>query len=191
ARVAALSTSGVVGSSDGSSRLLDGFNRVNGLIRACGGTGGDVPTQLPKHDFTCQDTSELIAYTPRFGAFGPTGDGVEVAIDGAGVGQALRTTRGGAIPLAGMVLGGTGDAADWLRAHAQPGQLLSVNETVTADGAPLPLGDGLGVVNGGPRLLRDGKVDIPSFAEGFVYPQNRQVYYRFAPPRHPRTILRP
>jgi hypothetical protein len=189
ARVATLSTSGVVGSSDGATRLLDGFNRASGLIRACGGTGGDVPTQLPKHDFTCLDTSELIAYTPRYGATAPTGDGVEVAIDGAGVVQELRTTRGGPIPLTGMVLGGTGDAADWLRAHAQPGQLLSVSETVLADGAPLPLGNGLGVVNGGPRLLRDGQVDIPAFTEGFVYPENGEFYYRFAVRRNPRTVV--
>jgi len=42
----------VVASSDGSTRLLDGFNRINGLIRACG-------------------------HTPRDGAFAPTGDAAD------------------------------------------------------------------------------------------------------------------
>jgi hypothetical protein len=102
--------------------------------------------------------------------------------------QELRSSRGGPIPLTGLVLGGTGDAADWLRAHARPGQLLSVSETVTADGAPLAVGGGLGVVNGGPRLLRDGRVDISAFAEGFVYPENGEFWYRFGVRRNPRTM---
>ncbi len=53
--------------SDGAVREIDGLNRKPGLIRGCGGTGGDVPTELPKHDFTCTDASELILFTEAFG----------------------------------------------------------------------------------------------------------------------------
>jgi hypothetical protein len=42
-------------SSDGATREVDGLNRKPGLIRGCGGDGGDSPTEQPKHDFTCTD----------------------------------------------------------------------------------------------------------------------------------------
>ena len=148
----------------------------------------DVPTQLPKHDFTCVDVSELIAYTPAFGPFAPTGDGIEVAVAADGTVAEVRAARGGTIPPGGYVLAGTGDGGDWLRAHAPLGAALALSEQAFVDGAALALGGALGVVNGGPRLLPAGDVDIPSFAEGFVYPENPEFYYRFAVRRNPRTI---
>ncbi|HEV2770233.1 MAG TPA: hypothetical protein VGV40_08640 [Solirubrobacteraceae bacterium] len=53
---------------DGATREVDGLNRKPGLIRGCGGTGGDLPTEQPKHDFTCTDPGELIHFTATFGA---------------------------------------------------------------------------------------------------------------------------
>ena len=66
--VSALSDSQWVTASDGATRVLDGDDREPGLIRACGGTGGDLPTELPLHDITCTDDSELIRDTPILGA---------------------------------------------------------------------------------------------------------------------------
>ncbi|PLT31133.1 hypothetical protein [Peribacillus deserti] len=48
--IASVSTYQKAASSDGSVREVDGFNRKPGLIRGCGGTGGDNPTEEPKHD---------------------------------------------------------------------------------------------------------------------------------------------
>jgi Phosphodiester glycosidase len=45
-----------------------------------------------------------------------------------------------------------------------------------------------GIVNGGPRLLRTGRVDIPAFAEGFHWPENPEFFYRFGLRRNPRTL---
>ena len=42
---------------------LDGIDRVPGLIRNCGGDTTDSPTDLPLHDVTCTDGSELVAFT--------------------------------------------------------------------------------------------------------------------------------
>ncbi|HEX7169227.1 MAG TPA: phosphodiester glycosidase family protein, partial [Rubrobacter sp.] len=59
-------------------------------------------------------------------------------------------------------------------------------ERVSGEGARLD--GGTGVVNGGPRLLETGEPEITAFAEGFVYPENPEFYYRFGERRNPRTL---
>jgi hypothetical protein len=186
--VEAISDAETATASDGAARVLDGHNRKPGLIRACGGTGGDLPTELPLHDITCTDPSELIRFTPVFGPQTEPGDGVEALLDATGAVVATREPRGGPIPPGGSVLAGTGDAADWLRAHAQPGARVAVSTAVRTESGPLPLVPGLGVVNGGPRLLRDGRADITAAAEGFDHPGDPGFYYAFALRRNPRTM---
>ena len=184
ADVAALSDGISARSSDGARRLVDGKNRKPGLIRGCGGEGGDAPTEAPKHDFTCTDPSELILFTPAFGATSEPGDGAEAVLDASGRVTALREGRGGPIPPGGSVLSGTGEGADWLRSHARPGQEVRISERVT--GARVR--GGTGVVNGGPRLLEAGEEEITAYEEGFVYPEDPEFYYRFGERRNPRTL---
>jgi hypothetical protein len=186
ADVAALSDSLSATASDGAKREVDGLNRKPGLIRGCGGDGGDQPTEEPKHDFTCTDGSELIQFTPIFGASTEPGDGAEAALDSSGRVTELRESRGGAIPQNGSVLAGTGEAADWLRAHAQPGERIRVTTNISTDGGRLL--QKTGVVNGGPRLLSGGSPDITAYAEGFHWPENPEFYYRFGVRRNPRTL---
>ena len=186
ADIAALSDTIAATSSDGATREVDGLNRKPGLIRGCGGDGGDLPTEEPKHDFTCTDASELILFTPIFGDRTEPGDGVEAVLDRSGRVTTLREGRGGPIPSDGSVLSGTGEAADWLRAHAKPGAKVHVKSNVSADGGRLPRGTG--VVNGGPRLLGNGSPDITAYAEGFHWPENPEFYYRFGVRRNPRTL---
>jgi Phosphodiester glycosidase/SPOR domain len=183
ARVAAVSTSARARASDGAVRELDGLNRKPGLIRGCGGTGGDVPTERPKHDFTCTDASELVLFTSEFGSHTEPGEGAEAALDGAGQVLELRESRGGEIPTGGAVLSGTGEGAEWLRRHARPGSTVAVR-TSTDPG----LRPGTDIVNGGPRLLRDGRPAINAFAEGFHWPENPEFFYRFGVRRNPRTL---
>ncbi|MDQ6751300.1 MAG: SPOR domain-containing protein [Actinomycetota bacterium] len=173
ARVASLSTSLDVNASDGASRLLDGRNRAPGLIRSCGGVGGDQPTEAPLHDVTCTDASELIQYTDRFGANADGGAEVEAALDAGGRVLALRSPAGGPIPPGGSVLGGTGDGADWLREHARLGRRVRVHTRVVEVGSRRPLTSSLGVVNGGPRLLADGAEAIDAAQEGLPIPATR------------------
>ena len=177
-----------VRASDGATRLLDGDNRKPGLIRACGGSGGDAPTERPLHDVSCTDPSELIRYMPVFGPSTEPGDGVEAVLDGDGRVTAVREPRGGPIPAGGSVLAGTGDGADWLRAHARTGARVAVRTDVWTRRGRLPLHAGLGVVNGGPRLLEHGHPDIAAEAEGFDHPDDPGFYYAFALRRNPRTI---
>jgi Phosphodiester glycosidase/SPOR domain len=186
--VAALSDDQSVRASDGATRLLDGDNRGPGLIRACGGSGGDLPTERPLHDVSCTDPSELIRFTPIFGAATAAGEGVEALLDGSGRVTALREPRGGPIPPGGSVLAGTGDAADWLRAHAPLGSRIDVTTTLRTERGPFAASPGLGVVNGGPRLLRGGRSAITAEAEGFDHPDDPGFYYAFGLRRNPRTI---
>ena len=134
--VSALWDSQAVIASDGASRVLDGDNRAPGLIRACGGVGGDLPTESPLHDITCTDASELIRFSPVFGAPTPAGDGVEAVLDARGAVTAARP-RGGPIPPGGSVLAGTGDAAAWLGAHRAAGARLRVLSRVRTERGPL------------------------------------------------------
>ena len=85
------------------------------------------------------------------------------------------------------MLAGTGDGADWLRAHAVPTSRIETHELVSGEhGSPER---GLaGIVNGGPRLLRRGHVDIPAYAEGCHYPEDPGFLYRFGLRRNPRTL---
>jgi phosphodiester glycosidase/sporulation related protein len=185
ADIAALSDSTIVTSSDGARREVDGLNREPGLIRGCGGDGGDQPTEEPKHDFTCTDASELILFTPVFGASTEPGEGVEAVLDPSGRVSALREGHGGTIPPGGAVVAGTGEGAEWLRAHARPGTRVRVTMSISGGGR---LARGTGVVNGGPRLLSNGSPDIAAYAEGFHWPENPEFYYRFGVRRNPRTL---
>jgi Phosphodiester glycosidase/SPOR domain len=177
-----------VQAADDARRLLDGENRRPGLIRACGGEGGDVPTTLPLHDITCTDPDELVHFTPVFGAATETGPGAEAVLDDRGRVVARREPRGGAVPADGSVLAGTGDAADWLRRHARPGTRISVRTALRDERGELSLARGLGVLNGGPRLLRRGRIDITAAAEGFDHPGDPGFYYAFGLRRNPRTM---
>ncbi len=187
ARIAALTSQITVTAADGNTREIDGLNRKPGLIRGCGGVGGDLPTEAPKHDFTCTDSSELIQFTPAFGQTTEPGEGVEVVLDRSRQVVDLRP-RGGQIPSDGSVLAGTGDAAEWLQTYAQLGTRLNLKTRVLADGEKLPLTETLNVVNGGPRLLRNQAIEITGFAEGFQQPENPEFYYRFGVRRNPRTL---
>lgn len=187
-QIVTLSTTTTAIAEDGATRVVDGHNREPGEIRACGGDGGDVPTEDPRHDFTCTDDSELIAFDAAFGATSDDGAGSEVVLDADGTVVEVRDTRGGPIPADGLVLAATGDAVEWLEEHAPLGATVTLDIAYSdADGA-VELPEGADVVNGGPRLLSDGRLDIPSAAEGFVWPDDPSFFFRFGLWRHPRTL---
>ena len=188
ATVARLVTRMTVRSSDGAARRLDGLNRAPGLIRSCG-EPGDLPTERPKHDFTCTNPDELVAFDADFGTTADPGAGVQAVLDRHGKVLRLEETRGGAIPAGGTVLEGIGAGAGWLRTHAQPGRTLRLDQQVSdTRGRPLRLGPGLDVVNGGPLLVHGGRPFVDAFAEGFVQPDIPSFYYGFGVRRNPRTM---
>jgi hypothetical protein len=174
ARVAALRFSGSV-AAGATRRLIDGIDRRRGSIPACGGRGGDRPTQRPDSGLTCTDPSELVLFDSRYGSRRPA-NGIEALVR-AGVVERVGRPGARRIPADSYVLSGSGDAADFLRASLGPGSPTQLD---------LGLGDGHSLVTGGgPRLLVRGRIAVAASAEGFA-PLSAPG---FVASRHPRTIL--
>ncbi|MEU7788025.1 phosphodiester glycosidase family protein [Amycolatopsis sp. NPDC049159] len=163
---------------------VNGVNRKPGVIRNCG-EPGDVPTDRPLHDTTCTHPDELVLFTPQLGTPTPAGDGVEAVLDARDVVTALRPP-GGDVPAAGHTVQGTGAAATWLTAHARPGTRLRVDTRIFADGHPV---HPAGVVNGGPWLVRNGRVSVNAAADGIVHPGDPSFVYGWGVKRNPRTMV--
>jgi hypothetical protein len=158
----------------GGERLIDGVNRRRGSIPACGGRGGDRPTQRPDSALTCADPSELVVFDSGYGAPRPA-TGAEALVRGGVVERVGRPRRAG-VPPGAFVLSGSGDAAPFLRGWLEPG-------------APVRVELGLGsaqalVTGGGPRLLVRGRVSVAAASEGFAPPSAPG----FVASRHPRTL---
>jgi hypothetical protein len=150
--------------------LVDALNRPPGVVRNCGGVGGDQPTERPAHDFTCTDPDELIALTPTYGAAPPRGDGIEAVADAHGVITAVRPRTGQPVPAGSTVIQGIGADADWLSAHATVGDRLHLDPAVTdPHGHRVRFGPDEFVINGGPRLLTGGRVTIDPGRDGLLH----------------------
>ncbi len=178
----------VTASGNAGELVLDGINRVPGLIRNCGGTG-DTPTSLPLHDFTCTDTDEIVAFTPEYGSATPSGPGAEVVLDAHGMVTAVNKVRGTSVPAGGHTLQATGADTDRLTALARAGRKLKVGtDLIGSDGKPLKTG-GTDVINGGPVLVQDGAVNVTAARDGMVRSgDSNSFYYGWVHKRNPRTI---
>lgn len=173
----------------GATLPLDGLNRVPGLIRNCGGTADDLPTSRPLHDVTCTDPDELIAFDSTYGPATPAGPGVEAVLNRRGVVTEVRTTRGGPVPTGGRTVQATGNLADRLVAVVRVGRKLEVRATLTNErGRPVQLSRRTTIVNGGPELVRDGRLWATPRADGMAPANNPSFYYGWAHKRNPRTL---
>jgi Phosphodiester glycosidase/SPOR domain len=167
---------------------LDGLDRVPGLIRNCGGIG-DSPTDLPRHDFTCTDPDELIAFDAAYGSSTPTGPGAEAVLSRSGRVTEIRSPRGGTIPSGGRTIQATGARVDALLGVARPGRRLTIRATLLDNrGRPVRASRRLSIVNGGPELVRDGRLHATPRADGMVHPGDPSFYYGWVHKRNPRTF---
>ncbi|MEU6844123.1 phosphodiester glycosidase family protein [Streptomyces sp. NPDC046716] len=168
---------------------LDGIDRVPGLIRNCGGTADDVPTARPLHDTTCTDPDELVAFTPEFGKETPKGEGAEAVLDRHGKVLEVRASRGVALPAGGRSVQATGSAAARLTALADVGRPLRIRSGLkdTAGRSVTPSRT-TSVLNGGPELVRDGRLHVTPATDGMVQPGNPSFYYGWVHKRNPRTL---
>lgn len=150
--------------------LVDALNRVPGVVRNCGGTGGDAPTQRPVHDFTCTDPDELVVLTPEYGTTPAAGAGVEALVDHSGTVTAVRPRTGASVPAGYRLVQATGVDATWLASHAAVGSRMHLETTVTDDaGQRIEFGRTDSVVNGGPLLVSDGRIAVNPVADGLVH----------------------
>jgi len=192
---------------NGRSRQLDGVDRTRGLIPACGGRGGDLPTLRPNAVLTCTDSSELVLLTARYGARPPREGGVEAIVREGRVTR-VRPPGTGPVPGDGLLLTGTGDAARFLRDAALPRSGVRIRLRLSAGGRTLDVAPGTSaskvgasgvapseasprvVAGPGPRLLRAGRVVAGAAAgrEGFRPPQAPSFFRTFVAGRNPRTL---
>ncbi|WP_432487184.1 phosphodiester glycosidase family protein [Kineococcus sp. SYSU DK018] len=174
--------------SRGRSIALDGVDRVPGLVRNCGGTG-DTPTDAPRHDATCTDDAETVAFTPEFGTTTPAGDGVEVVLDRRGRVTDVRSPRGTALSRGQVSLQATGAAAEELRGFAATaGHVRLVNRYRDERGCVLPVTPHTQVVNGGPQLVRDGEAAVTAARDGMVRADDPGFFHGWVHQRNPRTF---
>lgn len=172
---------------NGVTRLIDGVDRTRGLVPACGGRGGDLPTSRPNAALICTDASELVVLSPSYGARPPREGGVEAVLRDGTVAR-VRGPGTGPVPRDALLLTGTGDAARFLRNTALPRSRAEVDLTLTSAGRPLELAQQALLVGGGPRLLRAGRVAVTARAEGFAPPQAPAFFRTFVSARQPRTL---
>jgi hypothetical protein len=173
---------------DGRVLTLDGLDRVPGLVRNCGGDATDTPTDVPLHDTTCTDDSELVGFTHEYDASTPSGDGREVLVDPRHQVREIRATRGAALPAGWTSLQATGDRTRDLDGVAVGDRLDLDPSLVSSSGRALRASPDLSVVNGGPLLVRDGREDITQTQDGFVHPGDPSFAYGWFVKRNPRTI---
>ncbi len=167
---------------------LDGLDRVPGKIRNCGGRD-DQPTTKPLHDYTCTDDGELVAFTNDFGASTPSGAGVEAILDRHSRVVSVRTPRGGPLLAGYRSIQATGDQVGRLQRVARIGDRLRVETRLLGlDGDPVRPKKVTSIVNGGPMLVRNGRVHVTPERDGFVRPTDPSFYYGFSAKRNPRTI---
>ena len=172
---------------EGAERSLDGVERRRGSIPACGGRGGDRPTERPNAALTCTDPSELVLFSRRYGPSTGTSGGLEAVLD-EGVVRALRGGGDTAIPRGGLVLSASGGAVAFLRAAAPPGSRPELRLGLRADGLEVAVGEQALVVGGGPRLLAGGRIAVTSRSEGFAPLEAPGFYASFVRARNPRTL---
>jgi hypothetical protein len=181
-RLTALRFAGAV-TLDGETRLLDGVNRRLGVVPACGGRGGDRPTERPDAATTCTDPSEIVLFTPQWGSRAPAADRHALVRAGLIAGRGRR-----AIPDDGMVLGATGNAARFLDQAGATGAAAEADLGLNTPGGRLTTEGVAGIVGGGPRLLTNGRVRVRAAAEGFAPLSAPWFYGSFVAGRHPRTL---
>ncbi|WP_327257189.1 phosphodiester glycosidase family protein [Streptomyces sp. NBC_01244] len=174
----------------GSTREIDGVNRIPGEIWNCGGVGGDQPTQRPQHDFKCTDESELVRFTPEWST-PPTGAGAEVVLDRDDRVTAVHHTRGAKPPAGGSTLQAIGESAEWLVSHARPGARLGITQRVL-DGAghDVPLTPDTTILQIGPTLVRDGRIAVNALADGIIREGDDQTFtYNWVVRGNPRSMI--
>src|SRR3954452_2553953 len=167
--------------------VLDGLNRVPGLIRNCGGTLDDLPTWQPLHDVTCTDGDELVLFTPAFGPRTPSGDGAEAILDRSGRVAAVLQGRGTALGAGQRSLQATGDLAPAVAA-LRPGDRVRTTAVLRSRSHPLTR-PGTTVINGGPLLMEGGEVHITQARDGMHQVSNPSFDYGWVLQRNPRTFV--
>ena len=135
----------------------NGINRSLGKILNCGNIV-DPRTEIPAHDFVCQNENEIVIFTAGYSSKGDVGEGLEIAVDKMNKIISIANSRGGKIPVGGYLIQAIGQRVKQLHKHMKVGMRATLNVKITSDEGPIELKKGLYAINGGPTLLRNGEM---------------------------------
>jgi len=171
------------------SYAVNGINRIPGIVQDCG-RPGSTPTDQPRQDITCHESSELVMFTDKLGTATPSGSGTQAVIGPDGTVQSVGAQSGGDVPAGGRIIQGTGAAGTWLAQHVSAGQHLDISERVSdTAGRAIPLTPGLSIASAAPVLVKNGQTAIDARTEGVIDPADLSFNYAWAEIRQPRTIV--
>lgn len=196
---------------DGTTRDVDGINRVAGQILGCGGVGddfrktqelGNLPRLDPWRNGTCYDPNEIVIFRPEWGAVDTPAPAkqwagapvTEVVTDGSLEVLYLRYAPG-PIPAGGRVIQGIGKGGEWLRT-LKPGDRVTSNTRVTDMAGTSVTAPALSAFGAGtPALMRNGQVWLNPAANGMAHvecvlpaPATGCRPSSVLTARHPRTL---
>ncbi len=143
---------------------INGLNRRARMILNCGNQAAE-PVTLPAHDFVCTNDNEIVLFDHHFGEQSEPGKGIEFSIDETGKVSAIRYELGGAIPQQGYLIQAQGNMAERFLRLVKIGMSASVRMEVWSKVGKIPLTKGLYIVNGGPTLLRKGRLALAARAK--------------------------
>ena len=123
----------------------------------------------------CTSTGDVVHFSPQFGAATPAGYGIEVVLDRSGCPVKIRTKRGTSLVDGQTSLQATGKQTRDLLKLTKSGCLSQSVKLYDEGKKSIKLGPDLYGVAGRYRLIKDGKIVVPSGTSSF-----------FA--RNPRTI---
>lgn len=186
ARIERLEFDGAVRTPEGEERILDGVERRRGQVPACGGRGGDRPTQRPNSALTCTDRSELVLLSSRFGGRPPSA-GAEAELRD-GIVTRVGRARGRPAARGRVLLSGSGAAGDFISRTLPVGGRAEVSTALLARGTALDPAAQTLITGGGPRLLSRGRVSVAARPEGFAPLEAPGFFGSFVASRQPRTL---
>ncbi len=169
---------------------VDGVNRVPGRIQNCGGIGGDLPWSVAQHDRVCTDDSELVRFTPVWGAT-PSGTGAEIVVDSRSRVVAVNQSRGTMVPAGGSTIQGTGESAEWLLHAVHVGQKVDWREEIRdSSGTKVNLTSDTTISQVGPVLVDEGKIAVDARADGLLWEGvNPSFTYNWVLRSNPRSAI--
>ncbi|MFE1902478.1 phosphodiester glycosidase family protein [Streptomyces gardneri] len=170
---------------DGTTRDVDGINRVAGQILGCGGVGddfrktatlGNVPRLDPWRNGTCYDPNEIVVFRPEWGADDTPAPAeewagatvTEVVMNGSWDVLEVRDAPG-PIPKGGRVLQGIGKGGEWLGTLKRGVRVTPHTSVTDMAGTPVTASALAAFGAGTPALMRNGQVWLNPAANGMAH----------------------
>jgi hypothetical protein len=136
-----------------------GINREPGKVLNCG-SPLDPDMGVPVHDFVCKNENEVIVITRDYGQYVNLDSGKVISVDNGIVSDSryLEEVSKMPIPDNGFLISVNGTNVD--EVDAKVGDYAELDFAVVSDGSEVHLKSGMYAVNGGPLLIKNGRITV-------------------------------